>query len=144
MAHDSDSTIQRDAERSARDVLAKALGKPLAPRTVRLGGGALVQVDAVAADESVFAEILAHHGPLKGGQRHKIATDALKLITIARDRPSAALILAFLDHEAAEHATRGTWLAEALAVWNIRVTVIEVEARVRDAIRAAQTPEFRS
>ena len=34
-------------------------------------------------DESVLVEVFAHQGQLKGGRRHKIAADALKLITLA-------------------------------------------------------------
>jgi hypothetical protein len=37
--------------------------------------GASVDVDGVAEDGSVLVEVFAHQGPLKGGRRHKIATD---------------------------------------------------------------------
>lgn len=57
------------------------VGVELTPRSLRLGGGARVDVDGVAPDESVFVEIFAHQGRLKGAQFHKVARDALKLIT---------------------------------------------------------------
>jgi hypothetical protein len=55
---------------------------------VRLSGGAYVDVDGVAADSSAFVEVFAHQGTLKGGQKHKVANDALKLITLGREHPT--------------------------------------------------------
>ena len=93
MPHDSDSAVQREAERLAREKVGETIGKKLTPATVRLDSGASVQVDGVAGDESVFAEVFAHQGALKGGQKHKVAQDALKLITIGRSRPDAELLM---------------------------------------------------
>lgn len=110
MLHDSDSAVQREAERLGREKVAEVIGKELTPMTVKLESGASVQVDAVASDESVFAVVFAHQGALKGGQRYKVAQDALKLITIRRTHPAAELLLVFLDDEAAgyPHGARGS------------------------------------
>jgi hypothetical protein len=124
MAHLSDSTVQQEAELLIRHRVAEHVGKAL-------------RVDGVAADESVFVEIFAHQGALKGGQRHKVATDALKLITIGRSRPDAELILAFGD-DAAAFATKGTWMSVALVAWGVKVVVVELDDSVRDDIQAAQ------
>ena len=118
--------------------MAEHVGIALEPTTVELDLGAKVQVDGAAANESVFVEIFARQGALKGGQRHKIATDALKLITLGRSRPNARLIIAFADDEAAAYATKGTWLSEALKTWGITVLVVELDEVVRDGIKAAQ------
>jgi hypothetical protein len=138
MSHLSDSSVQQAAESLIRKQVAEYVGKPLTPMSVKLGTGAPVQVDGVAADESVFVEIFAHHGALKGGQRHKVATDALKLITVGRRRADAQLILAFADEAAAAFATKGTWMAQALATWGVKVLVVDLEADVRAGILAAQ------
>jgi hypothetical protein len=138
MPHQSDSSAQRDAEPLIREKIAEHIHQELSPATVQLPSGASVQVDGATSDESVFLEIFAHQGPLKGGQRHKVATDALKLITLGRSRPEAQLIIAFGDSEAAAYATKGTWLSEALATWGIAVLVVELDQAVRDGIRAAQ------
>ena len=138
MPHRSDSRAQRDAEPLIREKVARHIGKTLSPATVRLEGGALVQVDGAADDESVLVEIFAHQGSLKGGQRHKVAQDALKLITLGRSRPDAQLILAFADPDAAAYASKGTWLAEALAMWGVSVLVVELDEAVRAGIRDAQ------
>ena len=141
MPHLSDSTIQQQAEPLIREKVADYVRKPLAAATLKLDNGAPVQVDGVSADESVLVEIFAHQGVLKGGQRHKVATDALKLSTLGRSRPDASLILAFADSAAAGFATKGTWMAEALAAWGVQVLVVELDGDVREGIRAAQAQQ---
>ena len=86
-------------------------GITLTPDRIRLSGGAYVDVDGVAADSSAFVEVFAHQGPLKGGQRHKVTNDALKLITLGREHPNARLIVAFADPQAASCVTGKGWIA---------------------------------
>lgn len=85
-AKDSSSHEQLAAERLIRDqVQTKLGGTRLEPASFTLSAGARVNVDGVSPGGSVLVEVFAHQGGLKGGQRHKIATDLLKLITIAKD-----------------------------------------------------------
>ena len=137
-AQQSDSSEQRAAEEMIRSQVAAYLGKELKSITLTLESGAAVQVDGAAEDESAFVEIFARQGALKGGQRHKVATDALKLITIGRSRPGADLVIAFADEQAASYATRGTWMSEALATWGVKVLVVKLDDKIRDGIRDAQ------
>lgn len=138
MGHASDSLQQRTAEPLILAGVSKTLGVELTPRSLRLDGGARVDVDGVAPDESVFVEIFAHQGRLKGAQFHKVARDALKLITLRRTRTTSKLIIAFGDPEAAACVTGASWLAEALSSWEIEVLVVDLEDAVRDGLRAAQ------
>ncbi len=138
MPHQSDSAAQRDAEALIREKLADALSVELSPKTVMLGERATAALDGAAPDESVLVEIFARQGALKGGQKHKVKGDALKLITLARARPKARLILAFGSEEAARFALKTSWLAEALRIWGIEVFVAELETGVRSGLRAAQ------
>jgi len=124
----SDSAVQRAAEAVIRRKLAAFVGKDLAPATVTFDTGACVQVDAVASDESVLAEIFARQGKLKSGQQKKVAIDTLKLITLGRTRPGTELILAFTDQDAAAYALGRGWLAETLTIWNVKVEVIPIES----------------
>lgn len=138
MGHQSDSSIQSNAEAVIRDRLSERLGVALAPARIEMPGGAEVHVDAVAIDRSVFAEIFARQGKLKPGQQKKVAIDALKLITLGRTHPDAKLVVAFCDPEASVYATGKGWLARALAEWQVQVTVLEVDEATRAAIRASQ------
>ena len=136
--HASDSREQRLAEPLILASVGQELCVELAPRTLRLEHGARVDVDGVAPDESVLVEVFAHQGRLKGAQFHKVARDALKLITLKRTRPEARLVLAFADPDAAACVTGTSWLAEALGAWDVTVLVAELEDDTRASLRAAQ------
>ncbi len=137
-AHQSDSKEQRSAKTLILAKVANHIGCVLAPARVTFDTGTPVQVDGVASDESVFVEIYARQGTLKGGQKKKVAQDALKLITLQRSRPGARLIIAFADEGAARHALQGSWVSEALSNWGIEVLVVQLEETIRGELRAAQ------
>ncbi len=138
MAHQSDSLEQRTAEPLILAGVSKIVGVELAPRSLRLDAGARVDVDGVAPDESVFVEVFAHQGRLKGAQFHKVARDALKLITLGRSRAGSKLIIAFGDPDAAACVTGASWLSEALSSWKIEVLIIDLDDPVRAGLRDAQ------
>ena len=142
MAHQSDSATQREAETLIRERLAEALRVDLSSKTLSIGEGATAVVDGASPDESVLVEIFARQGVLKGGQKQKIKGDALKLITLARTRPKARLILAFGDEEAARFALEKSWLAESLRIWGIKVFVVDLEPDVRSGLRGAQARQI--
>jgi hypothetical protein len=84
----------------------------------------------------VPAEIFVHQGPLKGGQRHKIQGDMLKLITVAKTQPESTPIIAFCDQEAANGVTG--WLAHALEAWGVERRIVELPPEVCSGLVAAQ------
>lgn len=126
MAPDSDFDAQQRAEAAIRDAAATAIGVPLAPGTLPLPGGATTDVDGVDEQQAVFLELFARRGKLKGPQLDKVARDALKLATLGRSSANARLVIAFADEAAAASVTGGSWLAEALRIWNIEVLVVAV------------------
>jgi hypothetical protein len=135
----SDSQEQREAERLILNGVERIVDEKLVSRSLALDAGTKVQVDGVSDDASVLVEVFAHQGQLKGGQRHKIAGDALKLITLARERePRPRLILAFADEQLAAWAAGKSWLAASLAAWDIEVIIVELDEQVRSGLRAAQ------
>jgi hypothetical protein len=142
MTHQSDSHEQRSAEPLILAGVSAVVGVELAPRSLRLAGGARGDVDGVAPDESVLVEIFAHQGRLKGAQFHKVARDALKLITLGRDRSGCRLIIAFADADAAACVSARSWLAEALRVWGIEVLVVDLSDEIRAGLRSAQVRQI--
>jgi hypothetical protein len=138
MTHASDSREQRDAEPLILAGVAARLGVKLRPCSLRLPNGARIDVDGAAEDESVFCEVYARQGRLRGAQPKKVASDALKLITLARNHPDARLVLAFSDEAAAACVTGKSWLAETIRVWEIEVVVISLDPTVREGLRDAQ------
>jgi hypothetical protein len=141
--HQSDSAEQRMAEPLILAGVARELGAiRLTPMTLTLEGGARVDVDGADEDQTTFVEIFARQGRLKGAQFHKVARDALKLITIARARPGATLAIGFGSPEAAACVTGNSWLSEALKTWGVHVIVVDLDEAVRDSILAAQARQI--
>jgi hypothetical protein len=137
----SSSHEQQAVEAVILNGLTEELGV-VAPRSLVLPNGARVDVDGVSDDESVLVEVFAHQGVLRGGQYHKVARDALKLITLARTRPAARLVLAFGDEVAARCVMGKSWLAEALRTWGVEVRVVELDAATRAELVAAQVRQM--
>lgn len=139
MALQSDSAEQRQAEVVILAALTAQLGVVFEKKRLDLPGGSRVEIDGVADDESVLVEVFAHQGPLKGAQIHKVARDALKLITVARSRtPAPRLILVLGDDEAYKSVTGKSWLSEALKMWGIEPFTAELDEVARAAVLAAQ------
>jgi hypothetical protein len=138
MDHASDSATQSDAESLILAALSAKLGVDLQPRRLHFPSGAYCDVDGVSVDETVLVEAFARQSKLKGGQRGKIARDALKLLTLREHRPSARLIIALADVRVVKSLTATSWLAEALRTFKVDVLYVEIPADARDKIAAAE------
>lgn len=103
-----------------------------------LPSGSYAHVDGVSEHPWIFVEVFAHQGALKGGQRHKVAGDVLKLVTLGKAQPEARLILAFADEAAAMSVRNKGWLAEAVSTWGIEVFVVDLPSEVREGLTSAQ------
>jgi hypothetical protein len=136
----SRSTEQQAAEALIRQAVAGELGVTLEPASFKLPGGARVDVDGADPSGTVLVEVYARQGALKGGNFHKVARDALKLITLARAREPAktTLVIAFADATAAGCVRSTSWLSEALATWGIQVLVADIDPEIRARLRVAQ------
>lgn len=134
--HPSSSEAQSKAEATILDALGKALGVPLSQGAEVPVGDSRVCPDGVDANATIFVEVLAHIGRLRGGQKHKVATDALKLLAIRDAHPTARLILAFADRGAAE-SIRG-WRAATLAANGIELRAVDLDPAERATIEAVQ------
>lgn len=137
--HASDSSVQIAEEATILAALSKAIGIPFSQGVTLPVGTARLQPDGAAADESAFVEVFAHIGKLKGGQRHKVSTDALKLLAIREACPNARLILAFADEAAA--ASVSGWRAETLKANGIEIHIVFLSAEARARIEAAQAKQ---
>jgi hypothetical protein len=143
MTFSSDSTPQLDAEGLIRKAVTEQTGVALEPERLTLTSGSIVDVDGVGPNQSFLVEIFAHQGQLKGGQRHKIAGDILKLITIARDLGnSPRLALAFGDPAILSYFQGRSWLATAVSTWNIEIFIAELDEIVLRGLRDAQARQI--
>jgi hypothetical protein len=139
MQHPSTAAVQIAAEAIVLASLSETLKRPLKEGVVLLMGDTEVKPDGVDDERSVFVEVFAHIGKLKGGQRHKVSTDALKLLAISEVYPDARLILAFADEAAARSVTG--WKAATLKANGIEVRVVDVDQAEREKIEEAQVQQ---
>lgn len=102
--HPSHSQAQLDAEPLMIAAVGMTIGVTLSKKRLALGE-VFCEVDGVSEDEGVLVEAFAHQGAMKGGRLKKVSEDSLKLITLARTRPGARLIVAFAD----ERPPRASW-----------------------------------
>jgi hypothetical protein len=136
----SESSVQHEAERVARGLLAEELGAPLGPRKVQLDERCAVNLDAFSdGPPAILAELFAHQGPLKPGQTRKLMSDAFKLLAAGKvlGGPGARLILVLTDEEARRDLVSG-WRGSALRGLGIEVLTVALPAELADRVRAAQ------
>jgi hypothetical protein len=138
--HPSDSAVQVKVESVVLANLEEQIGVKLEQGREVPFGAAKIKPDGISAggaDVTVIVEVFAHVGKLKGGQFHKVSTDALKLIAMRERHPDARLILAFVDHEAA--ASVVGWRAAVLEHYGIEKLVIDISAGERTLVQQSQT-----
>ena len=138
--------MQQHAEVIALAALSRTLGLTLASARIDLHDGTHVRVDGASEDRRVLVEVWAHQGPPKGSQPKKIATDAMKLAHLGAVLPdNPQLVLLFTDEVAAApfQPTSGGWLAAAIARLGVEIHVVDLGAKLRQEILAAQVRQYR-
>jgi hypothetical protein len=143
-----DSAAQRGAESVILLAASFRLGVELHKRRITLPNFGFVELDGASDDLSVLCEAWAHVGPPKSAQKHKVMTDALKLVfveslLVAQGQGPCRKLLAFGDEAAAQFFMRKTWMAGALRSLGVEVDVFALPDEVRSDVQAAQVRQFR-
>lgn len=139
-----DSTEQIETERLMLDRLGVHLGVKFDKRRFDLPGGGWIEVDGVSGDPLILCEAWAHQGPPKSAQKHKVMSDAFKLLFVANlVGHNAQKILLFGDEAAADHFRGKSWMAQALQAHNIEVRTVDLPEETRLALWEAQKRQFR-
>ncbi|MCX6095039.1 MAG: hypothetical protein NTY63_09515 [Candidatus Bipolaricaulota bacterium] len=137
--HVSDSSAQRAAEPFLIGALEHELGILFVPGRPEGGSAPGVKLDGFSSEHRVLAEAYARHGVLKPAQRHKVATDILKMIYVERVLGGTwRKCLCFADEAAAQSVQGDGWLAQTVRTFGVEVRVYPLPADVRDAVIAAQ------
>lgn len=139
------SAEQRAAEVVVLRQLETDLEVALGPGKRALPDGTRVELDAICLEPPILIEVWAHQGAPKPAQKHKVMTDALKLVwaEAVLFPAGARKILALTDVDAAAHFLGATWMAAALAHLRVEVRVVELPQDLRERIRRAQVRQFR-
>ncbi|KGN37601.1 hypothetical protein [Knoellia subterranea] len=137
--HQSDSSVQSSAESAIVEALGAQLQLNLVPGgTLKLAGGASIQLDARSDDGSVAVEAYARQGVLRGGQLKKIAQDILKLALLRAEpeHKDVRPIIVFASEEA-RSSVKG-WLRQAADTFGVELHVVELDDALRAQIVAVQ------
>ncbi len=139
-----DSSEQQSAERWLLDALSKDLGVELAKKKLRVDEDSSLELDGYAENPLVLCEAWAHVGTVKGGQKHKVMADAMRLLFAKAVRGADARLMLLLgDHVAARPFQGKSWMAKCLNEFGIEVRVIEMSPELKANVKAAQERQVR-
>lgn len=138
--HQSDSTVQVEAEETIRRCFFEEKNVVVEPRTILLNGSK-VFVDGVCDEPRWLAEIYAHVGKLRGAQPKKIAQDILKLVTIRAAVPDwteSKLTILFADNDAMQ-CVASSWLGTSATLHGVELYAVTLPESVKNSILEAQS-----
>ena len=139
-----DSSEQQEAERWLLDALSAKLGVKLTKRRWQLGGGSWTELDGFSESPLILCEAWAHVGAPRSAQKHKVMTDAFKLLFVSRLLETDGLrILLFGDHEAAKHFQGNSWMAQCLRQHGTEVEVVDMSPELKARVVNAQKRQYR-
>jgi len=141
--HPSDSSEQRKAEIALIAGLSKELGVPLQKRELDLTTCA-IQIDGYSENPPIMCEAWAHRGKPKGGQPHKVLTDAFKLLFA--DAVLGKIhrkILVFADEAARKPFVEHGWQAQCLKHFGFETYVVSLPKEQLERIEKAQERQRR-
>jgi hypothetical protein len=140
-----DSREQREAEVWLINALAEKLCIPLTKRKWYLDDGGCVELDGFCETPPVLCEVWAHIGSPKSAQKHKVMTDALKLLFVKEtlNKNESKCVLLFADYRAAEHFQGKSWMVQCLKTYDIAVEVIKLPLELELKVQMAQKRQFR-
>ena len=141
-----DSREQQDAE---KDLLKGYFNKIhltfVEQKKFDIEGNGWIEIDGFCESPLILCEAWAHIGVPKSAQKHKVMTDAFKLIFVNRlfFNGSGRCILLFADNEAASYFKQRSWMAQCLKEYNIAVEVGELPEDKKDKVQNAQKRQYR-
>jgi hypothetical protein len=137
--HASDSSAQQNAEVVALELANIALSASLRPERLIFDRGVCVDVDGVDRAKCILCEVYCRLGALKAGQKHKIASDMLKLLLAESELGGTWRKVICLVDDAARRTIGGkSWQQAAAARLRFEVITVALPADVRERVRAAQ------
>lgn len=139
-AHPSDSEVQRRAEPLLVQAVARRLGVALSKQTLKLPGGASVQLDGCNQDACVACEAFARQGDMKPGQNRKLGNDILKLLLVERCLGGTwRKVLVVAGAGASASLSGGSWQALAVREFGIEVLRAPLDAVLSAELLAAES-----
>jgi len=138
-----DCKEQQEAENWLIDRLSVDMGIVLRKKRFSLKGG-WIELDGFCESPLVLCEAWAHIGAPRGGQKHKVMTDAFKLLFASTlvDGDDKRILL-FADPKAAAPFRGKSWMAQCLIKHNITTQIIELPLELKARVVKAQKRQYR-
>ncbi|GAA1953506.1 hypothetical protein [Microbacterium aquimaris] len=115
--------------------LSERVGQPLAPATVTVDGSTRLEVEAAAADGSVFAQVIPHAGAFTSAHRNRVTANLFKLVWVATALfPDAQVALCVTPSVGPALAPHG-WVRVAAQELGVRLLVFDPGS---DSLRPAE------
>ena len=141
--HASDSSTQRIAECSLRELIEVLVDSTLTPETLNLGEGVRVNIDGISREKRILCEIYSRIGKLKSSQSDKVATDILKLMLVERTLGGQwRKIICLADLDAARSFQGHTWLGATVRQFGFEIHVVDLPPSIRSSLLAAQAKQI--
>ena len=86
--------------------------------------------DFYSEENHIIGEVHSHLGKLKPAQKHKVASDILKMILFDRDNSYMKMIVVCSEEER-DQLTGSSYLAEAIRQFNIKIEYFELEQSLK-------------
>jgi hypothetical protein len=116
----------------------------LTKRSLDLPEGGRLELDGASDEPPIIVEAWAHIGRAKSAQKHKLMTDAFKLIFAAQFvSPNTRKILLLADPQAGNHLRGSSWMAQALKASRVEIRTVELAPEVVATLHEAQRRQFR-
>jgi hypothetical protein len=137
--HPSDSRVQQSAEGVVLHLLNSALSTALCADRLSFADDVCISVDGIDRENRALCEIYCRLGALKPAQRHKIASDMLKLSFAERKLGGTwRKIICLADEEALQGIGERSWLKAAAGQFGTELLIVTLPPDIRKEIRAVQ------
>jgi hypothetical protein len=135
----SDSTKQREVEEIVLDMISKKYSIEL-EQGIKEIKGFKFQIDVINEEKGFIGEIYAGIDEIKPGQKKKIATDILKLITIEKllGKQCEKHIFLVSDKIADKLKSDKSWLSKAVELYQINIELLVLEPEILKDLREAK------
>ncbi len=145
VVHPSSSGEQKEAGIELIRALSSSLGVAIKENVqLDLGNGCTVEVDGYSDEPPILCEAWAHYGKPRGGQPHKIMTDAFKLVFTEKCKGKTyQKILLFCEEDSRKSFIKGSWQAQCLRVYDIKTEVYSLPTELECRVKKAQKRQYR-
>jgi hypothetical protein len=108
-------------------------------KQIKVDNQKYLEIDGYSESAHILCEAYAHIGKLKGAQRQKVLTDAIKMLYAEKLLwGDWRKILLFADDNAAKSFESGTWYAMAMEKFGIEIRVVSFNKETRKIVLDAQ------